>query len=255
MIKKNYRRIVPVKQRIQTIQLFRQLTAGFYKGNNVTCNCCGRSFQKFLSKRNLLTKRANAQCPYCGSLESTRLLLFYIENESTLLTNPSRLLHFAPEIGLMPIFKTASNLDYVTADIASNYADYCVDISNIPFCEESFDYIICSHVLRFVLDEKKAIQELYRILKPQGTALVLTLIDVNNPCTFETNLADSPETRLQSYMDADACRLHGADFSQRLQEGGFQVEIIDYAANLGEEKRKKYALGNGMRELIFKCTK
>jgi SAM-dependent methyltransferase len=189
------------------------------------------------------------------SLERVRNLLFYIENETNILTGKVRLLHFAPEWCLLPIFKKAGNLDYITADINPNFADYQVDIMNIPFPDESFDFIICAHVLGHVPDEKKAIKELFRVLKLDGAALVLTIINPDHPHTFETDAADTPEKRLQYYSEPDLLRLHGADFDQRLMQGGFKVETIDYRLILGEKTKKKYALGDGKRELIFKCTK
>jgi hypothetical protein len=93
------------------------------------------------------------------------------------------------------------------------------------------------------------------VLKPEGMALVSTMIDLNNPYTFETEDADTPQKRLHYYSEPDLLRLHGIDFGHRLAQGPFKVETIDYPSILGEEIRKKYALGNGTRELIFKCTK
>jgi SAM-dependent methyltransferase len=231
------------------------MTSVFYRGNTYSCNCCGKSFRKFKPKGTALATRDNAECPYCGSLERVRNLLFYVQNETGLLTDRLRLLHFAPEWALLPVFKKAENLDYVTADINPNLADNKVDIMNIPFPDESFDCIICAHVLGHVPDEKKAIKELFRVLKPDGVALVLTLIRPDRPETFETGDADTPEKRLRYYSEPDLLRLHGADFDQRLKQGGFHVEVIDYPSRLGDGTRKKYALGDGRRELIFRCTK
>jgi SAM-dependent methyltransferase len=202
-----------------------------------------------------LIKRENAECPYCSSLERIRNLKFYVENETGLLTQKLRLLHFAPEWALLPVFRKAVNLDYITADINPDYADYQVDIMDIPFPEESFDYIICAHVLGHVPDEKKAIRELFRVLKSDGIALVSTIINPENPETFEAGDADTPEKRLRYYSEPDLLRLHGADFDQRLKQGGFHVEVINYPDKLGEEIKRKYALGDGRRELIFRCTK
>jgi SAM-dependent methyltransferase len=188
-------------------------------------------------------------------LERIRNLLFYIERETCILTAKGRLLHFAPEWCLLPVFKKAKNLDYITADINPNFADYQVDIMDIPFPGESFDYIICFHVLGHVPDEQKAIEEMHRVLKRDGVALISTIIDPHNPLTFETDDADTPEKRLQYYSEPDLLRLHGSDFDRRLMQRGFQVEVIDYRIRMGEEIRKKYALGDGKRELIFRCTK
>ena len=255
MIKKIYKRLVPEKKRIHIHLFINKMTSFFYLGNTYYCNCCNWSFRKFKPKGNTLIQRENAECPYCGSLERVRNLLFYIENETDLLTGKYRILHFAPEWPLLPFFKKNKNLDYITADINPNVADYQVDIMNIPFPGNSFDYIICSHVLGHVPDEKKAIEELFRVLKTGGTALVATLIDLENPHTFETDEADTPQMRLYLYSEPDLLRLHGTDFGERLAQGGFIVETINYPLVLGKEMQEKYALGDGRRELIFKCTK
>ncbi|MDR0734006.1 MAG: class I SAM-dependent methyltransferase [Dysgonamonadaceae bacterium] len=253
-LKKIYKRLFSEKRRIKNRLLFNKISSVFYCGNTYSCNCCGKSFRKFKSKGALLIKRENAECPYCASLERIRNLLFYIENETPLLTQKLRLLHFAPEWCLLPVLKKAENLDYITADINPDLADYQVDIMNIPFPDKSFDYIICFHVLGHVPDEKKAVDELYRVLKTNGVALISTIIDPNNLQTFET-AADTPEKRLHYYSEPDLLRLHGRDFDQRLKQGRFNVEVIDYPARLGEVMKKKYALGDGRRELIFRCTK
>jgi SAM-dependent methyltransferase len=254
-LKEIYKRLFSEKKRIKNRLLFNKIFSVFYWGNTYSCNCCGKSFRKFKSKGTSPVKRDNAECPYCTSLERTRNLLFYIENETPLLTRKLRLLHFAPEWCLLPILKKSGNLEYITADINPNLADYQVDIMHIPFPGESFDYIICAHVLGHVPDEKKAIDELYRVLKPDGVALISTIIDLDNPQTFETEDADTPEKRLRYYSEPDLLRLHGGDFDQRLKQCGFEVEIIDYPSLLGKEIKKKYALGDGQRELIFRCTK
>jgi SAM-dependent methyltransferase len=188
-------------------------------------------------------------------LERTRLLLFYIKNETDLLTAKRKLLHFAPENSLLPILKRAKNLDYYSADINPDYADLQIDITDIPFPDDTFDYIICAHVLGYVPDEKKAVEEMYRVLKPDGIVLVQTLMNLDNPHTFETPDADTPAKRLQYYSEDDVIRLHGMDVAERLQAGGFLVETIDYRKAMGEEIYQRYSLGDGKRELIFKCMR
>ncbi|KAA6301880.1 MAG: putative methyltransferase YcgJ [Candidatus Ordinivivax streblomastigis] len=255
MLKRIYQQLFPEKRRINNRLLWNRLTSVFYLGKTYHCNCCNNSFRIFKSKGNTLTKRKNAECPYCGSLERTRNLLLYIENETCILTGKVRLLHFAPEWALVPVLKKAEKLEYITADLNPNLADYPMDITNIPFPDESFDYIICMHVLGHVPDEKKAVDELFRVLKSDGVALIATIIDRENPHTFETEDADTPEKRLSYYSEPDLLRLHGTDFDQRLMKSGFRVEVIDYPSQSGEKIKQKYSLGDGKRELIFKCTK
>jgi NAD-dependent SIR2 family protein deacetylase len=86
MIKGIYRRLVPERQRLHLRLNLNKMTSIYYRGSYFYCNCCRRSFRKFKSKGNTLVQRANAECPYCGSLERVRNLLFYIDNETDLLT-------------------------------------------------------------------------------------------------------------------------------------------------------------------------
>jgi 2-polyprenyl-3-methyl-5-hydroxy-6-metoxy-1,4-benzoquinol methylase len=109
--------------------------------------------------------------------------------------------------------------------------------------------------LGHVPDEKKAVDELYRVLKPDGQALVQTIINWNLGETFEDPEITSANERLEKYTEPDLVRLHGADFADRLRESGFQVEAIDYSSQLGVEAKTHFSLGNGDREIIFKCTK
>lgn len=255
MIKAIYKKVVPENVRLKTRLSINKLSSVLYKGDKLHCNVCNRSFSKFKPKGNW-SIRENAECPYCGSLERTRTLLFYLRNETDIFSSLQRsLLHFAPEWGLVPVFRKQKNLQYITADINPDYADEQIDITDIPYPDNTYDYIICSHVLGHVPDEGKAIRELKRVLKPGGSAFVLTLIDWNNSVTYESSEVKTASERLKNYSEPDLLRLHGSDFSQRLESGGLKVEVIDYRTILGEEKQRLFSLGDGNREVIFKCTK
>lgn len=225
----------------------------FYRGKNFRCNVCGKTFRKMMSHGNI--PRPNAECPNCLSLERTRVLWFYLKDRVIDKQTPLKVLHFAPEYGLKKEFLKYKNLHYKNVDINSDLADEVADITNIPFEDSSFDLILCSHVLGHVPDEKKAIAELYRVLKPDGQALVMTIIDWNLKSTYENTNVTTAHERLENYTESDLVRLHGSDFANRLVNGGFNVEAIDYALQLGDEAKSYYSLGNGDREIIFKCTR
>lgn len=251
MIKKLYKKLVSEKNRIKLRVILQKAIAPFYYGKKFTCNCCGKSFRNFLPKGNV--RRENAKCPYCGSLERTRLLKFYLENETRVLERPLKVLHFAPEDCLVKFLKQV-NGEYIDGDINSAYASNAIDITAIPYPKEYFDLIICSHVLGHVPDEEKAITEMKRVLKRKGEALVMTLIDFKKPSTYEDKNITAYEQRLQYYGEEDLCRLHGLDFSERLKNGGFDVQQIDYRQEFSADILLRYSLGNGERELIFKCS-
>ncbi len=254
MLKKIYKQLVPEKQRLTIRRSLNKIQSILYQGNNFSCNLCGKSFSKFKPKGNWQI-RSNAECPYCGSVERNRLLLFYLQNETDLFTKENHLLHIAPFWQLRKIFKQSTNIHYTSGDINKAYADQQMDITSIPFPDNTFDYIICSHVLGHVPNEPLAIREMCRVLKPNGTALILTLINWNSPVTYESPQVQTPQQKLKEYSEPDLERLHGADFADRLKKEGFSVTPINYAQTLSEETMHHYSLGNGDREIIFKCQK
>ena len=253
MIKNIYQYLIPLKIRVRLRIFINQLISPVYYGRKFYCNCCGRSFRKFLPKGYI--KRYNAECPYCGSLERTRLLLMYLGKETVLFSEKKlKVLHFAPEYSLFRIF-TDLDIEYIDADINPAYATKIIDITDIPYPDDFFDLIICSHVLGHVPDEDKAVRELRRVLSVTGIALIMTLINPDSDFTFEDVKITGPDERLRAYGEPDLYRLHGMDFPARLQRQGFIVECIDYRERLSDETCKRHSLGDGKRELIFKCTK
>ncbi len=242
------------KQRIELLMFAMRIKSLAYRGNTFYCNCCGRRFRKFLPYGN--KPRPNALCPYCHSLERTRLLLCYLERETTVFSPGTKILHFAPERMIRKkIIRQSRRDDYITADINRALADHVIDITAIPYPDGYFDYIICSHVLGHVPDESRAIDEMYRVLKKGGEALVMTILDLNNTETLEDPEFSTPKDRLTHYGEPDLVRLHGTGFAKRLLREGVSVEEIDYALVLTAKERAELSTGNRERELIFRCLK
>lgn len=254
MIKEIYKKLISEKNRIELKNSITRLFLPLYYGNTYTCNCCHKSFRKFIPKGRV-NPRKNAKCPNCGALERTRLLDFYLHNETMLFsTTGMKVLHFAPE---KILFKKLSALDieYVDGDINPYFAQHLIDITQIPYADNYFDLIICSHVLAHVPDEEKAVSELLRVLKKPGSCIIMSNIDQRAEKTFEDKSIITEEDRLKNYSEPDLCRLHGRDFQQRLENGGFHVQEIDYRKHFTNEEQQKYQLGDGRRELIFICRK
>ncbi len=251
MLKKIYKSIFSEKTRISFRENVIKLFSYFYKGKGYYCVCCKNEFTRFLTKGNI--PRTQAQCPFCGSLERTRVLKMYLENETTAFNSTQKILHFAPEKSLLKLL-SASNPNYIDADINPNYANHVIDITDIPYQNAYFDIIICAHVLGHIPDEQKAISELFRVIKPGGVVLIQTLLNRERD-TFEDYAIVSEKDKLKYYGERDLCRLHGKDFSFRLKKAGFEVLEIDYRMNFDTSQRLKYSLGDGNRELIFRCSK
>ena len=95
----------------------------------------------------------------------------YLKNETSFFKAKLKVLHFAPESALMNQFKKLKNLSYDTVDLNSPIADIKADICNLPFLDNSYDFILCNHVLEHVIDDDKAMRELYRVLKKNGIGI------------------------------------------------------------------------------------
>lgn len=216
----------------------------WYRGNRYECPLCGRRYRKLLPY-GYVTSRENALCPHCLSLERHRLLWLYLERETTLFKSLPHLLHIAPEVCLMrhlkPHYKSSPEC-YQTADLESPLADLHFDIQQIPLADESFDVVICNHLMEHVEDDLRAMRELHRILKRGGWGVLLSPVDLQRVTTFEDDSITDPKERTRIFGQYDHRRLYGNDFADRLREAGFEVEDLDYAARLTPEERTRYAL-------------
>lgn len=250
MIKKWYKTLVPEQSRIAIRKSLLRLRYPFYLGDNKECVCCKKSFSKFLPKGNI--PRDQAMCPYCFSLERTRLLYLYLTEELNIFQQEgTRILHFAPEEAISIHLKKHFGDDYIDADINPAVATYAMDITDITLEDNSIDLIICSHVLGHVPDEVKALSEMKRVLNTGGKIIFLSLMDLNLLHTLEDSTIITPAQRLKAYGEHDLCRLYGMDFSERMITAGFAVEHIDYRKLRSADERDRYSLGDGSREQIY----
>lgn len=253
MIKGLYQKIFSEKIRFEFNIKLRKIKGFFLVGNKFYCPCCQHSYSKFLKKGNGLISRENAVCPNCGSLERTRLLFMYLKEETRIFHNSPYILHFAPEDILKSKF--IQNPNYYDADLNPNLARFQMDITQINFPDCYFDYIICSHVLGHVPDEKKALEEMYRVLKPGGQLFLLSLINIDSEQTFEDESATSENEKLHAYGEKDLERLYGNDFEDRIENDAVTVERVDYRNHFDAATRLRFSLGDGRRELIYVVTK
>ena len=218
-----------------------------YLGKGKQCPLCGCQRRKFLPY-GYVTSRENALCPNCLSLERHRLLWLWLVRESDIgrgaMALP-RLLHIAPEVALMRKFRKmyASTPDrYVTADLESPLADMHFDVQQIPLEAESFDAIICNHIMEHVEDDGKALRELYRILRRGGWGVILSPVELEREKTFEDDTITDRAERTRIFGQYDHRRIYGRDYAERLREAGFEVYDIDYKNELSKAEQELYAL-------------
>ena len=230
----------------------RPLFAFFLRGNSYTDPIDGKSYRRFLPY-GYAKVRENVLAPGTLSLERHRLFWLYLKNETTFFSAPLRVLHFAPEQAFVQKFKKQKNLTYTTTDLNSPIADVKADICDLPFKDNSFDFIICNHVLEHIPDDTKAMQELYRVLAPSGTAIVQVPYDAKREITFEDNTITDQSERTRIFGQYDHLRVYGMDYFKKLSSIGFNVNALDYTSGISSDDIERYRLCKG--ELLPVCKK
>ena len=224
----------------------------FMYGNKYTDPIDGNTFRAFLPY-GYNKVRNNVLSPSTYSLERHRLLWLYLRNETSFFNDKLKVLHFAPESALMNRFKKLKNLSYDTIDLNSPIADIKADICNLPFLNNSYDFILCNHVLEHIIDDNKAMGELYRVLKKNGIGIFQVPIDYNRDTTYEDFSVKSIKERKKLFGQYDHVRIYGLDFFDRLQKAGFKVEKCEYTSKFSKEDIFKYCLP--IKEIIPVCRK
>jgi predicted SAM-dependent methyltransferase len=243
-----------------------------YVGDKYYCPFCGGRFRRMLSggldvpvlkemKVVGAGYRANAICPCCRSTDRERLLYVYLKNKRGIDTNGLKLLHVAPERNLQKALMGYPNIDYVGGDLALPLGDQHwvisimirMDITKIPCRDSVFDAILCSHVLEHVPDDRTAVSELYRVLKPGGWGILQVPISRCLERTYEDIQIKTTKEREESFGQADHVRIYGLDWADRLKSAGFRVSEYNYADEDGESETSRYGLSKD--EQIYVCAK
>jgi len=222
----------------------RPVLAFVLKGHTYTDPIDGESFKSFLPY-GYGKQRNNVLSPSTLSLERHRLLWLYLKNETDFFSAEQRVLHFAPEQCFLKRFRTLKNLDYTTTDLVSPIADIKADICDLPFKANTYDIILCNHVLEHIPDDTKAMQELYRVLKPGGFGILQIPQDLNRAISFEDDSITDQKERAKIFGQYDHVRVYGRDYFDKLRQIGFKVEEVDYTATLSEATIEKYCLAKG----------
>ncbi len=243
---------IPRPLLIRLSYLARPLISFFLKGNTYTDPIDGKSFSKFLPY-GYEKQRNNVLSPSTLSLERHRLLWLYLRDKTDFFTTKAKVLHFAPEQAFYKKFRKLKHLDYTTTDLNSPLADIKADICNLPFEDNQYDVIFCNHVLEHIPDDTKAMQEIHRVLKIGGMAILQIPQDLSRETTFEDDTITDPKERAQIFGQYDHVRVYGRDYFEKLRTIGFKVEEVDYTTILSLEEVNKYRLAQG--EILPVCTK
>ena len=256
-----------VRTQERTVQ--RYLRQRQYAGDVVACPFCDKTFSRFrptgalerpfwqsAEGRALLNlphiNVANALCPNCGSGERQRLLYFYLRDRVRLFgVRGINLLDVAPDEFLYDKVFSRTQIEYISIDISpARRPTLITSVTNLAIPECSFDAMICYHVLEHILDDVKAMQELYRVLKPGGWAILQV------PIWAEKTVEDPtvPKERYAAvYGHPDHVRRYGLDYQERLVSAGFKVCLDDYVRRLPPDFIRRYSLFR--TEDIYLCEK
>jgi len=232
---------IPRPLLIRLSYVARPILTFFLKGKKYTDPIDGKSFKSFLSY-GYGKQRDNVLSPSTLSLERHRLLWLYLKNKTNFFTAEKSVLHFAPEQCFLKRFRKLKNLDYTTTDLLSPIADVKADICNLPFEDNTYDIILCNHVLEHIPDDTKAMQELYRVMKPGGYGVFQIPQDLSREKTFQDNSITDKKERAKIFGQYDHVRVYGRDYFNKLRSVGFNVDEVDYTASLSAEAIKKYCL-------------
>jgi glycosyltransferase involved in cell wall biosynthesis len=231
-------------------QLRRAIARGRHFGLAHYCPCCKAHIRRFTPFP--LDPNPEAGCPVCGSLERHRLIWLYMTQKTDLFDgNHKKMLHVAPEPQLSRLFQKAAYIDYLSADLSAANAMVQMDITDIHYSDNTFDVVYCSHVLEHVPNDRRAMGEFRRVLKPNGWAILQ--VPITADITFEDPAVITPEAREQLFGQYDHVRRYGPDYKDRLTDAGFSVVVDEFVRKLDAGTVRRFGLRQG--EEVYFCGK
>ncbi len=198
-----------------------------------TCPICGYS-GVFISVGR--PPRRDARCLQCGSRERHRLMHLWLTEGGGDKLAGKRILHFAPEYAVQRMMR--GNPLYETADLRQPGVTHRLDITRTGLPAGSYDAVIAHHVLEHIDDDRAAMRELFRILRPGGLAVLSTPINASRRETYENPAVVSPAEREVHFSAPDHRRYYGLDFADRLAKARFRVETF----RMPPESEPRYGL-------------
>ncbi|MCX6240489.1 MAG: methyltransferase domain-containing protein [Bacteroidetes bacterium] len=235
-----FKNLIPYWLAAKLRGIYQKLSALIHKGDAYTCPFCNHSFRKFrpggidlpvIYEKQIIGAgyRLNDVCPRCYSLDRDRLIYLFLSHKTNIFSGPLKVFHIAPEGCIRAMLSKLPNITY-EAGMKYHQGFYydkntaVLDITKLEFEDNTFDVVICNHVLEHIPDDHKAISELYRVLKPGGWAILQVPISGILEKTFEDPSVTTAEEREKIYGQFDHVRIYGQDYPGRLEYSGFVVK-------------------------------
>ncbi|WP_053002557.1 class I SAM-dependent methyltransferase [Kordia jejudonensis] len=218
---KNFvKKLLPNRFIFNNEPFFRFFHGLFYIGNSHQCTVCQKKLRSFIK-----LERNDLLCPFCGSLARNRRLWKLLHSSYDLQGN---VLHFSPSRNIYRKLKKRADLSYITSDYEDEFiADFQFDITDIDQKDATFDRIICFHVLEHISEDIQAMQELYRVTKPNGIVFIQT--PFKDGAIYENPAITSPEDRLTHFGQEDHVRVYSPEgLKDRLTSVGFTVKTLTF---------------------------
>ena len=229
------------------------LRAGVFAGRRHGCPVCRWSLRSFAEERSLIGTSSTGYCPRCNVKARHRRVWRHLEDHTDLGGRHRTVLEVAPWPGLARALRRKPGVDHHGVDLSPRHdrADVGGDAEALPFRTGSIDLVLSVHVLEHVEDDREAIAELHRCLRPGGLAVVSVPLDLDRPTDEDPSVTD-PEERARRFGERSHVRAYGLDLSDRLGEAGFEVSL-HLETELDVAERDYYGLrGN---EHVFHCVK
>lgn len=258
----------PTQDNIGVVRKVRRGLNGL--GRSKMCCVCGKTFFRFSKYRggwqafsaylhNLKWTGSDFDqfwCPFCRSHDRERhLILFFEKLGFWSRLEGASVLHFAPEKRLATRIEACRPARYVKGDLVpAREGVEKMDVTAIPYAAETFDWVLCNHVLEHVPDDAKALREICRVLRPGGTAILQTpyasglAVSLEDPAEIKTD-----QQRIEFYGQEDHIRLYGRDLFDRIRAAGFSLELKWHAECLAEVDSQRFGVNRD--EPLFLCVK
>jgi SAM-dependent methyltransferase len=196
--------------------------------------------------RNFVKLGIDRLCPRCGSIQRARRL-WQILND-TFLIPQQKILDFSPSRSLYRVMKKGDYF-YISSDVSGDFiSETSYDIMNIDSEEESYNLIICYHILEHIENDTMAMKELWRVLKKDGYCLIQTPFKEGE--IFEDYSVTTPEEREIYFGQSDHVRIYSVyGLKNRLENVGFTVEVRNYI------EKQDNIYGFSERETVLICYK